>query len=94
MSKTLKPTKVIKRREYIEVGDEAYAFPLFAHIRMSRYDSAQLMKYQGLCYKYGNKETLRFLFSKVCLPAISAYCRRYAQKAANSRQERSAKKGV
>jgi len=93
MPTKLKPTKVIKRREFIEAGDEGYAFPLFAHIRMKRSVSADLMKYQGLCYKFGNKESLRFLFEKVCMPAISKYVERYAKKAAQAHQERSAKKG-
>ena len=90
----LKPTKVIRRREYIEARDADHPFPLFAHIRMKPSVSATLMKYQGLCYKYGNKESLRFLFEKVCMPAISEYVKPYAQKASKTRQERSAFKEV
>lgn len=86
-----KKTKVIKRRQFIESGDEAYPFPLFAHIRMKKSVSADLMKYQGLCCKFGNKESLRFLFEKVCMPAISMYVKPYAKAA---EQARAAKKEV
>lgn len=86
----LKPTKVIRRRQYIEASDVGCSFPLMAHIRMKPSVSATLMKYHGLCYKYGNKESLRFLFEKVCMPAISEYVKPYAQKASKTRQERSA----
>lgn len=82
-----KDTKVIARREFIEEKDEANPYPLFAHIRMSRSVSATLMKYQGLCRKFGRKESLRQLFEEVCMPALSEYVKPYAKAAAEARRE-------
>lgn len=80
----------IKRRTF-EDGYRSPSRPLFVHIRISPKTSANLMKYQGLCYKFGDGESLQILFERVCMPAISAYVARYAKLAEIARFAQSVK---
>ena len=54
-------------------------------VRMTAKTSAQLASLQGLCYRYGKRETLAALFESVCLPALREHVREYADRAREDR---------
>lgn len=50
-------------------------------VRMTRSASAELASIQGLCWRFGKRETVAALFETVALPAIRAHVRPYADRA-------------
>ena len=59
-------------------------------IRVTREVSARLASIQGLCWRYGKRETLAELFEAACMPALAKYVKRYAYLA---KMDRAARKG-
>lgn len=57
-----------------------------AKFRMTKPVSKRLASIQGLCYAYGNKESLADLFEYVALPAFEKYVAKYAKKAKAERK--------
>ena len=57
-----------------------------ARVRMTAKTSAQLASIQGLCWRFGKRETLADLFEHVALPAIQAHVRPYADQAREARE--------
>ncbi len=55
-------------------------------IRMTREVSARLASIQGLCWKYGNRETLADLWEDVLMPALRDHVRPYADMAKAERK--------
>lgn len=58
-------------------------------IRMTQRISGELASIQGLCWKYGDRETLADLWENLLMPALREYVRPYADRA---REERKAGK--
>ena len=54
--------------------------------RMTAKASGQLASLQGLCWRYGKRETLADLFERVALPAIQAHVRPYVEQAREARE--------
>ena len=79
--------RVVRRRNANE-GSETR--PYGVRIRVTREVSARLASMQGLCWRYGKRETLADLWEAVCMPALADYVRPYADKA---KAEREAEKG-
>ena len=59
-------------------------------IRMTQRLSGELASIQGLCWRYGKRETLADLWEDVLMPALHEHVRPYADRA---RDERKAKAG-
>lgn len=59
----------------------------FAKVRMNRDTSKELASIQGLCYAFGERESLATLFEKVAMPALRRHAKRYAEKARKAKQE-------
>ena len=55
-------------------------------IRLSAKTSNQLASLQGLCWRFGRRETLASLFEDVCLPALREHVREYADRAREERE--------
>ena len=64
---------------------ECQGRPKSLHVRMSIEASSRLASLQGLCWRYGKRETVAALFDIAGLPAIEQYCKPYTEAA---RQER------
>jgi hypothetical protein len=79
MSKETKK-RVIRKRNIV---DEGRTRPYIARVRMSKAISSKLASIQGLCYAFGNKESLAELFEKVAMPAFAKFVEKYAEKARN-----------
>lgn len=79
--------RVIRKRNPTEESDP---HPFCARVRMTRRVSGELASIQGLCWRYGNRETLAELWERVCMPALIKHVRPYADRA---RDERKAKAG-
>ena len=86
--KNLEKRRVIRRRN-LNTGSGTR--PYCMRIRATREVSARLASIQGLCRRYGARETLADLFEDVCMPALRDYVRPYADRA---REERAALKAV
>ena len=56
-----------------------------ARVRMTAKTSAQLASIQGLCWRFGKRETLADLFESVYLPALREHVREYADRAREDR---------
>ena len=54
-------------------------------IRLTAKASGQLASLQGLCWRYGKRESLASLFKSVCLPALREHVREYADRAREDR---------
>jgi len=67
------------RRRNLNTGSETR--PYGVRIRATREVSARLASLQGLCWRYGKRETLADLFEAVCMPALADYVRPYADRA-------------
>ncbi len=76
--KTKKARRVVRRRN-LNTGSETR--PYCMRIRATRAVSARLASIQGLCWRYGGRETLADLFETVCMPALADYVRPYADRA-------------
>ncbi len=55
-------------------------------VRMTAKTSNLLASLQGLCWRYGKRETLADLFERVALPAIQAHVRPYVEQAREARE--------
>ena len=55
-------------------------------VRMTAKTSNLLASLQGLCWRFGKRETLADLFEHVALPAIQAHVRPYADQAREARE--------
>lgn len=75
-----KVKRVIRKRNIV---DEGRTRPYMARVRMNKATSSSLASIQGLCFAFGNKETLAELFEKVAMPALKKYVEGYAEKARN-----------
>ena len=78
---------VIRKRNPTE---ESNPRPYCARVRATRRVSGELASIQGLCWRYGKRETLADLFENVCMPALREHVRPYADRA---REDRKAKAG-
>jgi hypothetical protein len=65
-----------------------------ARIRLTAKASGQLASIQGLCYRFGKRESLAALFEAVCLPALKAYVSPYANRAREARERAREAKGA
>ena len=63
-------------------------------IRLSERTSNQLASLQGLCWRFGRRETLATLFESVCLPALREHVRPYADKAKAERERAKMREGA
>jgi len=57
-----------------------------ARFRMTQRLSSELASIQGLCWRYGKRETLAELFERVAMPAFRAHVRPYADRAKAERE--------
>lgn len=87
-SEETKGRRRVVRRRNLNEGSETR--PYGVRIRVTREVSARLASMQGLCWRYGKRETLADLFETACMPALADYVRPYADKA---KAEREAEKG-
>lgn len=55
-------------------------------IRMTATTSNQLASLQGLCWRYGKRETLAALFENVLMPALREHVKPYADRARGERE--------
>ena len=86
-------TKQANRRRVIRKRnptDESSTRTCAARFRMTQRLSGELASIQGLCWRYGKRETLADLFENVCMPALREHVRPYADRA---REDRKAKAG-
>ena len=79
--------RVVRRRN-LNTGSETR--PYGVRIRVTRDVSARLASIQGLCWRYGKRETLADLFETACMPALADYVAKYADAA---KADRAAQKG-
>ena len=79
--------RVIRPRLSADECERAYG----VHIRLAKRLSSELASIQGLCWRYGKRETLAELWEAVCMPALRAHVRPYADRA---REDRAARKAV
>ena len=75
--------RVVRRRN-LNTGSETR--PYCMRIRATREVSARLASIQGLCWRYGARETLADLFEDVCMPALADYVAKYADAAKTARE--------
>lgn len=75
--------RVVRRRN-LNTGSETRPFGV--RIRATREVSARLASIQGLCWRYGKRETLADLWEAVCMPALAEYVRPYADRAKAARE--------
>lgn len=76
-----------KRIRIRDEQDGSVTRPYSTRFRMTRETSKRLASIQGLCYRYGKRETLAELFERVCLPALAEFVKPYAAKAEEDRKE-------
>lgn len=67
------------RKRQAQAGSSARSHCV--RIRLTAKTSNQLASLQGLCWRYGRRETLASLFEDVCLPALREHVREYADRA-------------
>ncbi len=79
--------RVIRPRLSADEHTRAYG----VHIRLRKRVSSELASIQGLCWRYGERETLAGLWEAVCMPALREHVRPYADRA---REDRAARKAV
>lgn len=79
--------RVIRPRLSADENQRAYG----VHIRLTKRLSSELASIQGLCWRYGERETLAVLWEAVCMPALRAHVMPYADRA---REDRAARKAV
>ena len=78
------------RKRQAQAGSSARSHCV--RIRMTAKASNQLASLQGLCWRFGRRETLASLFEDVCLPALREHVREYADRARDDRAEPGAKR--
>lgn len=79
--------RVVRKRN---LNDGSAYRPYGVRIRVTREVSIRLASIQGLCWRYGKRETLADLFETACMPALAKYVRKYADVA---KADRTAWKG-
>ena len=79
--------RVIRPRLSADENQRAYG----VHIRLTKRLSSELASIQGLCWRYGERETLAVMWEAVCMPALREHVRPYADRA---REDRAARKAV
>lgn len=75
--------RVIRRRN---ATNESSTRACVARFRMTQRISSELASIQGLCWRYGKRETLAELFERVAMPAFRAHVRPYADRAKAERE--------
>ena len=75
--------RVIRKRNPTE---ESNPRPYCAKVRATRRVSGELASIQGLCWRYGKRETLADLFETACMPALADYVAKYADAAKTARE--------
>lgn len=83
---TPKKKAVIRKRKEDKSVGIGRARKYHAKVRMTEKVSKRLASIQGLCFAYGNKETLADLFEFVALPAFEKFVAKYAKKAKAERK--------
>ena len=83
MSKETNERRRVVRHRNLNTGSETR--PYGVRIRVTREVSARLASIQGLCWRYGKRETLADMWEAICMPALAAYVRPYADKARRER---------
>ena len=78
--------RVIRKRNPTDERRRGY----IARFRMTQRLSGELASIQGLCWRYGKRETLADLWENVLMPALREHVRPYADRA---REDRKAKAG-
>ena len=74
--------RVIRKRNVTDEARRGYV----ARFRMTQRISGELASIQGLCWRYGKRETLAELWEAVCMPALADYVRPYADRAKAARE--------
>lgn len=80
-----------KKKTYIRRRADnqgSVSHPRKLSVRMTIAESNELASIQGLLFRYGKKETISELFSKLFLPSLREYVKIYAEKAKAERQSR------
>lgn len=77
--------RVIRRRK---PTDGSRQRSCIARFRMTQRLSSELASIQGLCWRYGKRETLAELWESVMMPALRAHVRPYADRARDEREAR------
>ena len=72
------------RKRGVCPGDETRTHRV--SVRMTRSASAELASIQGLCWRFGKRETVASLFETVALPAMRAHVKPYAAAAKEARR--------
>ena len=75
--------RVIRKRDF---NDGSTPRPYIGRFRMTHSISAELASLQGLCWRYGKRETMAELFERVAMPAFREYVRPYADIAKAERE--------
>ncbi len=75
--------RVIRKRN---PTDESSTRTCVARFRMTQRLSGELASIQGLCWRYGKRETLAELFERVAMPAFREHVRPYADRARDERK--------
>ena len=81
--KHLEKRRVVRRRMPTD-GSRTRA--VIARFRMTQRLSAELASMQGLCRRYGKRESLADLWESVCMPALRDHVRPYADRARDERK--------
>ena len=74
--------RVIRKRNVSDGLRRGYV----ARFRMTQRLSAELASMQGLCRRYGKRESLADLWESVCMPALRDHVRPYADRARDERK--------
>ena len=74
--------RVIRKRNVTDEARRGYV----ARFRMTQRISGELASIQGLCWRYGKRETLADLWEAVCMPALREHVRPYADRARDERK--------
>ena len=74
--------RVIRKRNVTDEARRGYV----ARFRMTQRLSGELASIQGLCWRYGKRETLAELFERVAMPALREHVRPYADRARDERK--------
>lgn len=82
ITETTKKTYIRKRHE----NEGSLTRPRKLSVRLTVAESNELASIQGLLFRYGNKEKISELFSKLFLPSLREYVKIYAEKAKAERQ--------
>ena len=75
--------RVIRKRNVTDEARRGYV----ARFRMTQRISGELASIQGLCWRYGKRETLADLWEAVCMPALRDHVRPYADRARDERKD-------